>query len=113
MPEAYSTDLRTRVLAAVEAGENPDAVAARFIVGRATVYRWMTAARIEGRRAPKPVRGGPKPVIQGSVEAALVHMVTESNHLTLSECRDRLAEATGVRVHPCTVGRALRRLPWT
>jgi transposase len=47
------------------------------------------------------------------VKAALVHMVEESNHLTLTECRDRLAEETGVRVHPCTVSRALRRLPWT
>jgi transposase len=98
---------------AVEAGENPDAVAARFMVGRATVYRWMTAARDEGRRAPRPARGGSEPVIRDSVEATLVHMVKESNHLTLSECRDRLAAETGVRVHPCTVSRALRRLPWT
>jgi transposase len=113
MPRAYSTDLRKRVLAAVEAGEGPDAVAARFMVGRATVYRWMTAARGEGRRAPKRANSGPKPVIRDSVEAALVRMVSESNHLTLSECRDRLAEETGVRVHPCTVSRALRRLPWT
>jgi hypothetical protein len=29
------------------------------------------------------------------------------------ECRDRLAEATDVRVNPWTVGRALRRLDWT
>src|SRR5689334_2335536 len=113
MPGAYSTDLRKRVLAAAEAGESPDAIAARFMVGRATVCRWMMAARDEGRRAPKPANGGPKPLIQDSVKAALVHMVKESNYLTLSECRDRLAEETGVRVHPCTVSRALRRLPWT
>jgi transposase len=113
MPGAYSTDLRKRVLAAVEAGESPDAVAARFMVGRATVYRWLTAARDEGGRAPKPASGGLKPVIQDRVKAALVHMVRESNHLTLSECRDRLAAETGVRVHPCTGSRALRRLPWT
>ena len=113
MPGAYSTDLRKRVLAAVEAGESPDAVAARFMVARATVYRWIMAARDEGRRMPRPASGGPEPVIQGSVKAALVHMVTASNHLTLTECRDRLAEETGVRVHPCTVSRALRRLPWT
>ena len=113
MPGAYSTDLRGRVLAAVEAGGLPDAVAARFMVGRATVYRWMATARDERRRAPRPARGGPKPVIRDRVKAALVHMVEESNHLTLTECRDRLAEQTGVRVHPCTVSRALRRLPWT
>jgi transposase len=35
------------------------------------------------------------------------------NRLTMAECRDRLAAETGVRVHPWTVGRALRRMGWT
>ena len=51
MAGAYSTDLRSRVLAAVEAGESPDAAARRFAVGRSTAYRWVAAAREEGRRA--------------------------------------------------------------
>ncbi len=113
MPGAYSTDLRRRVLAAMETGEMPGTVAARFMVGRTTVYRWAAEARDEGRRAPRPASGGLKPLIRDSVKAALVHMVKESNHLTLSECRDRLVAETGVWVHPCTVSRALRRLPWT
>ena len=50
MAGAYSTDLRSRVLAAVEAGESPDAAARRFAVGRSTAYRWVAAARDEGRR---------------------------------------------------------------
>lgn len=110
MAGAYSTDLRERVLAAVEAGELPAAVAARFMVGRATVYRWVAAARDEGRRTAKPMSGGPLPAIRDEAEAALLR---ENNHLTLAECRDRLAEAMGVRVHPWTVGRTLRRLDWT
>src|SRR4051794_2854948 len=40
-------------------------------------------------------------------------VVGGGEHLTLAECRDRLAERTGVRVHPWTVGRALRRCGWT
>jgi transposase len=59
MAGAYSTDLRSRVLAAVEAGESPDAAARRFAVGRSTAYRWVAAAREEGRRAAKPMGGGP------------------------------------------------------
>lgn len=113
MAGAYSTDLRERVLVAVEDGESPDEVAERFMVGRASVYRWVAAARDEGRRAPKPMIGGPKPVIRDEVEAALRRILESSNHLTLAECRDRLTEATGVRVDPWTVGRALRRLHWT
>jgi transposase len=57
--------------------------------------------------------GGPKPRISGEVEAALLGLLREANHLTLAECRDQLAERTGVRVHPWTVGRALRRCGWT
>jgi transposase len=113
MAGAYSTDLRERVLMAVEEGESPDEVAERFMVGRATVYRWIATARDEGRRAPKPMVGGPKPVIRDGVEAALLHLLEDSNHLTLTEYRDRLAQETGVRVDPWTVGRALRRLHWT
>jgi transposase len=114
MAGAYSTDLRSRVLAAVEAGESPEAVAQRFAVGRSTAYRWVTAARDEGRREAKRMGGGPPPVIRGEAEAALWRMLSGSdNHLTLAECRDRLAAELGLRVHPWTVGRALRRMGWT
>lgn len=106
MAGAYSTDLRERALVAVEAGESPEEVAERFMVGRASVDRWVAAARDEGRRAPKPM-------IRDRVEAELLRILEDNNHLTLTECRDRLAMETGVRVDPWTVGRALRRLHWT
>ena len=114
MAGAYSRDLRSRVLAAVEAGESPDEAARRFAVGRSTAYRWVTAAREEGRREAKRRGGGPPPAIRGEAEAALRRLLAGSdNHLTLAECRDRLAAETGLRVHPWTVGRALRRMGWT
>lgn len=114
MAGAYSTDLRSRALAAVEAGESPEAVAQRFLVGRSTVYRWAAAARDEGRREAKRMGGGPPPAIRDEAEAALRRMLSgHANHLTLAECRDRLAAGTGLRVRPWTVGRALRRMGWT
>jgi transposase len=113
MAGAYSTDLRGRVLAAVEAGESPGTAARRFAVGRSTVYRWAAAARDEGRRAAKPMGGGPPCAIAGEAAAALRRMLAgNDNHLTLAECRDRLAAEMGVRVHSWTVGRALRRMGW-
>ncbi len=45
MAGAYSTDLRERVLSAVEAGETVSAVARRFAVGRSTVQDWVRALR--------------------------------------------------------------------
>ena len=98
---------------AVEAGEPADAVADEFMVGRSSVYRWVTAARDEGRRVAKPMGRGPKPIIRDETEAALCRLLEADNHLTLEECRERLAAETGVRVHPWTIGRALRRLDWT
>jgi len=113
MAGAYSTDLRERVLVAVEAGEPADAVAEQFMIGRSSVYRWLAAARDEGRRIPKPMGGGPKPIIRDEIAATLCRLLEENNHLTLAECRDHLAAETGVRVNPWTIGRALRRLDWT
>ena len=114
MAGAYSTDLRSRVLAAVEAGEGPEAVAERFAVGRSTAYRWAAAARGEGRREAKRTGGGPPPAIRGAAEPALRRMLSgNDNHLALAGCRDRLAAEAGLRVHPWTVGRALRRMGWT
>jgi transposase len=59
------------------------------------------------------MRGGPRPMIRDETEAALKDMVKSDNHLTLAEYRDRLADRTEIRVHPWTVGRALRRLGLT
>src|SRR4051794_41958141 len=96
MAGAYSADLRERVLMAVEAGEAPEEVAERFMVGRATAYRWVAAARDEGRRTAKPMNGGPKPIIRGELEAALVGLLGSSNPPTPEECRDRLGAAPGL-----------------
>lgn len=85
-------------------------VAEAFMVGRSSVYRWIAAARDEGRRTPKPMGGGPKPIIRDEIEASLCRLLEESDPLTLVECRERLAGETGVRVTPWTGGRALRRL---
>jgi transposase len=113
MPGAYSTDLRERVLVAVEAGEPADVVAEAFMIGRSAVYRWLAAARDEGRGVPKPMGGGPPPIIRDAIAVTLRHLLAANNHLTRVECRDQLAVETGVRVNPWTVGRALRRLDWT
>src|SRR3954467_14201296 len=110
MAGSYSADLRGRVLAAVEAGgralaaveagATPGAAARRFAVGRSTAHRWAREARVEGRRVAKRLGGGPKPRIAGEVEAALLGLLREANHLTLAECRDRLPGGGGGGGHP-------------
>ena len=113
MAGAYSRDLRSRVLAVVEAGETPETAARRFAVGRSTAYRWVQATHDEGRREAKPMRGGPAPRIQGAIGAAMLDLAGKPNHLSLAEIAARLAETHGVQVHLTTLHRALRRAGWT
>src|SRR4051794_35608093 len=96
MPRAYSTDLRERALAAYEAGEGRQSEIARvYRVGERTLSAWLRTAREEGRRAPRPPRGGRAPL--GGEREALAGLVAERNDATLAEYADRLAERPGVR----------------
>jgi transposase len=88
-------------------------VAQRFQIGRASVCLWLKQRREEGRDRPRKMDGGPLPVIRDALEAALKRLVESDNHLTLAQYRDKLAEATGICVHPWMVGRALGRLRLT
>lgn len=109
MPRAYSTDLRERALAAYEAGEGRQSEIARvYRIGERTLSGWLKLAREEGRRAPKPRRGGRAPL--GGEREALAGLVAERNDATLAEYADRLAERTGVRRSPSALCRALKAL---
>src|SRR5947208_9227906 len=109
MPRAYSTDLRERALAACEAGEGRQSEIARvYRIGERTLSAWLRTAREEGRRAPRPPRGGRPPV--GGEAATLAGLVAERNDATLAEYADRLAERTGVRRSPSALCRAPKAL---
>src|SRR5690242_3121134 len=109
MPRAYSTDLRERALAAGEAGEGRQSEIARvYRIGERTLSAWLRTAREEGRRTPRPRRGGARPL--GGEATTLAGLVAERNDATLAEYADRLAERTGVRRSPSALCRALRAL---
>jgi transposase len=109
MPRAYSTDLRERALAAYEAGEGRQSEIARvYRIGERTLSGWLKLAREEGRRSPKPRRGGTRPV--GGERETLAALVAERNDATLAEYADLLAERAGVRRSPSALCRALKAL---
>jgi transposase len=109
MPRAYSADLRERVLAACEAGEGRQSEIARlYRIGGRTLSGWLKVARKEGRRSPKPRRGGRPPV--GGERETLAGLVAERNDATLAEYADLLAERTGIRRSPSALCRALKAL---
>src|SRR5437868_4599222 len=87
MPRAYSTDLRERALAAYEAGEGRQSEVARvYRIGERTLSGWLKLAREEGRRRPKPRRGGRAPL--GGEREAMAGLVAERKEATLVEAAD-------------------------
>ena len=97
MPQPYSADLRERVLVAYEQGEGSQvAIARRF--------------RVEGRRSPKPHRGGPAGVLGPTELSLLQALVTETNDARLDEYAERLFALTGKQVSRPVMCRTLQRL---
>src|SRR4051812_50075511 len=57
MPKSYSSDLRKRVIGAVEAGASRHEAAEHFEIVPSTAVRWLQCWNETGSCAPKP-RGG-------------------------------------------------------
>jgi transposase len=57
MGQPLSMDLRTRLLAAIDAGMSCRSAAARFGVAPSTAIRWQAQRRMTGSFAPKPQGG--------------------------------------------------------
>lgn len=96
MSGAYSSDLRGRVLDAVEAGSSARQAAARFGVGVATAIRWARRWRETGERTARK-QGHPIRSKLDAHEAYLLGLIEETVDITLDEMRHRLAEERGVR----------------
>jgi transposase len=107
---AYSIDLRKRVLAAVDAGEETQQQIARRFTVSARWIRKLVARRAEtGEIGPQPNPGGRKPVIQGQTAQALRDAIAKDPDATLEELR----EAIGFGGCTVTIWRAIERLKIT
>jgi len=110
--KAYSTDLRERVMRAVEAGRPRDEVAAQFEVSVPTIERWVRLKRETGGLARRPVPGAVAVKTVGLL-AALPGRLAEHADATLAEQCAWWREMSGVEVSTATMSRALTRLGWT
>ncbi len=72
MPKALSFDLRTRVLAAIDAGLSCRQAAARFGVSASSAIRWQALCRSGGDARPKP-QGGDRLSRRTEAHADLIH----------------------------------------
>lgn len=109
---AYSTDLRQRIVAAVQAGEPKAAVARRFCVERSTVRRYVQRWERIGSLAPTPIPGDAPAIVPTQYPALLVQLAPLPDATLEGHC-ERWEREQGVRVSISTMSRAQRRAGWT
>jgi transposase len=108
MPPPYSMDLRTRVLADCDQGLAAAAVAKKYTVSPAWVYRLLQRRRATGEVRPRRGRPGPKPRLAAQ-HGRLRQIAQAEPGLSAEEYRDRLGAPCSV----VTVWRCLRGLGLT
>ena len=110
--DAYSLDLRKKIVDARQRGLPTAEVARTFGVGASTVKRYAAAAR-EGKSLAPKNRPGSKPKMDGAARGLLEQDMEERPAATLPQRREFLKRAAGVEVSDSTVSRMLKRLGWS
>ena len=109
---AYSEDLRKKILQALGRGATKSEAARSFGVSRSSVKRYAKLAD-EGRPLAPKKGPGLKPKMDEAARRLLEQDLQERPAATLSERREYLGRVAGVRVSESTVSRVLRRLGWS
>jgi transposase len=110
--KAYSSDLRERVLRAVDEGKPRAQIIELFHVSRATIKRYLKLRRETGNVQPRPIPGRtPK---KGAALQVHVHELLQErsdarleDYCKMWECR------SGTKVSTSTMSRALRQEDYT
>ena len=105
MARAYSVDLRTRIVRAVEAGLSRRAAAAKFEVSVSFVVKLMQRWRARGTLEPERIGGRKRSTLAAHGERVQALLAAEPD-LTIGELRSRLA-AAGIAVSRSALGRFL------
>lgn len=103
---SYSTDLRQRVLAAVDRGMARAEVVTTFQVSVGSIKRWLRQRRTTGTRDAHAPPGRPA-TIPSDHDPALIAQVTAHPDATLQEHCDLWRASHGVLVSRWTMSRAM------
>jgi transposase len=105
--QAYSQDLRERVLRALDRGDCPTEIARRFEVSRCWVYRVRDRQQETGVRGSFPI-GGHRRSRLAEREQVLRKWIAAEPDLTLAELQQRLAQQ-GVETKIATLWHQLNK----
>ena len=107
--KAYSEDLRTKILEAVDRGMPKCEAARAFGLSRSSVKRYDAAHR-EGRPLAPRKHPGSKPKLEERARKLLEADVEERPAVTLKDRSRFLEEVVGVSVSESTLSRLLRKM---
>lgn len=108
MAKALSSDLRSRVVAAIDGGLSCRQAAERFGISAASAVRWAALRRRTGDVTPR-LQGGDRRSRHIEIHADLIlGLVEETPDITLTELRARLGEQ-GIGVGLATLWRFFDR----
>ena len=109
--QAYSLDLRKRVVATYENGlETIQEVAERFSVSRSFIKKMLARKRSTGDIAPVGHRGGQQKRLTNKHRKWLLKTVLAEPDITLADLKQLLEKEKSISVSVPTLSRELRRL---
>ena len=109
MAKTLSTDLRCRVIAAVEAGATRRAAAERFGIGVATAIRWVRVFRTTGATSALTKGGDLRSHRIEAFRAVILAAIEVQKDVTLAELAALLGQSHGASFAISTVHRFLAR----
>ena len=109
---AYSEDLRTKIVQAIERGMGKSEAARTFGVSLSSVKRYAKLAD-EGRSLTPKKRPGSKPKLDERARRLLEADLEERPAATLPQRCEFLDRVAGEKVSESTVSRVLKRMGWS
>ena len=102
MARSLSSDLRGRVIAAIEDGVSTREAARRFRIGISTAGAWHRRYRETGETQARK-QGQPSRSKLDAHEPFILGLIEDAPDITLAEIRERLAAEHGVKAVPSTI----------
>jgi transposase len=107
---AYSKDLRLKVLSAIDRGIPRKEVSELFGVSLSTIKRWLKRRRLTGEVNIRKIPG--RPSVKGkALRQWLPEQLKSNPDLTFSEHCEAFFDESGMEVSEATMSRNIRRLP--
>ena len=104
MPNAYSLDLRWRVVwLDLVHGSTPAEIAQLLCISKKTVRRYLRMFKTTGEVKPAPQQCGPQPLMGDFEQIQLLRYIFEDPTAYLHEIQRKLFHLFGVNVSPSTI----------